>query len=46
MEQDTEQKISYHLEMLSRDDLRPSECTATEFEIKRVEIDASQGNQR
>jgi GNAT superfamily N-acetyltransferase len=38
MEQDTEQKISYHLEMLSRDDLRPSERTATEFEIKRVEI--------
>ena len=38
MELDTEQKITYCLEMSSRDDLRPTERTTVEFEVKRVEI--------
>ena len=38
MERDTEQKVTYHLEMASRADLRPSQRTTVEFEVKRVEI--------
>ena len=38
MERDTEQKITHHLEMSSRNDLRPSERTTAEFEVKRVGI--------
>ena len=38
MERDIEQKITYRLEMSSRDDLRPPERTTAEFEVKRVEI--------
>ena len=38
MEHETEQKITYSLEMSSREDLRPSKRKTVEFEIKRVEI--------
>ena len=38
MMQDSERKITYHLEMSSRDDLRPSQPTTANFEVMRVKI--------
>jgi GNAT superfamily N-acetyltransferase len=39
-----EQKITYHLEMASRQELRPSTRTAAELDVRRVEIPSPELN--